>query len=65
MACEYRLKITWGTADDMEQIRCGRLLLQRLGEVGGALAEVSGALAQLVQQPRVFDGYDGLGGEVL
>ena len=34
------------------------LLLQRL-------AEIVGALAQLVEQPRVLDGDDGLGGEVL
>ena len=34
-------------------------------EVGGALGEVGGALAQFVQQPRVLDGDDGLGGEVL
>ena len=34
------------------------LLLQRLGEIVGALA-------QLVEQPRVLDGDHGLGGEVL
>ena len=34
------------------------LLLQRLGEIVGALA-------QFVEQPRVLDGDDGLGGEVL
>ena len=34
------------------------LLLQRLGEIVGALA-------QLVEQPRVLDGDDGLGREVL
>ena len=34
------------------------LLLQRL-------AEIVGALAQFVEQPRVLDGDDGLGGEVL
>ena len=34
------------------------LLLQRL-------AQIIGALAQLVEQPRVLDGDDGLGGEVL
>ena len=34
------------------------LLLQRLGEIVGALA-------QLVEQPRVLDGDDGLRGEVL
>ena len=35
-----------------------RLLLQRFGEVGGALA-------QLAKQPRVLDGDDRLGGEIL
>ena len=35
-----------------------RLLFQCLGKVGGALA-------QFVEQPRVLDGDDGLGGEVL
>ena len=34
------------------------LLLQRLGEIVGALA-------QFVEQPRVLDGDDGLRGEVL
>ena len=34
------------------------LLLQRLGKIVGALA-------QLAEQPRVLDGDDGLGGEVL
>ena len=34
------------------------LLLQRFGEIVGALA-------QLVEQPRVLDGDDGLGSEVL
>ena len=34
------------------------LLLQRLGQIVGALA-------QFVEQPRVFDGDDGLRGEVL
>ena len=34
------------------------LLLQRFGEIVGALA-------QLVEQPRILDGDDGLSGEVL
>jgi hypothetical protein len=29
------------------------------------MAEVSGALAQLVQETRIFYGYNGLSGEVL
>ena len=43
--------------DDLQHLRGRRLLLQRLGEIVGALA-------QLVEQPRVLDGDDGLGGEV-
>ena len=41
-----------------QHIRRCRLLLQRLGKVGRALA-------QFVQQPRVFDGDYGLGGKIL
>jgi hypothetical protein len=41
------------------------LLLQRLREVGGAVAEIVGALAQLVEQPRVLDGDHRLAGETL
>ena len=40
-------------ADDLEHLGGGSLLLQRFGEVGCALA-------QLVEQPRVLDGDDGL-----
>src|SRR5262249_24755996 len=47
---EYRLQVEGRAADDLEHIRGGRLLLQRF--------------AQLVQQPRVLDGDDGLGGEI-
>jgi hypothetical protein len=41
------------------------LLLQCFGKISGALAEVVSALAQFVEQPRVLDGDDCLGGEVL
>src|SRR5262249_6481679 len=44
-------------ADDLEHVGGGGLLLQRFGEVVRALA-------QLVQQPRVLDGDDGLLGEI-
>ena len=44
--------------DDAQHLRCRRLLLQRF-------AEIVGALAQFVEQPRILDGDDGLGGEVL
>ena len=42
----------------LQHLRGRGLLLQRFGEIVGALA-------QLVEQPRVLDGDDGLGGEVL
>ena len=44
--------------DDLEYFRGRGLLLQRLGQIVGALA-------QFVEQPRVLDGDDGLRGEVL
>ena len=46
------LEMTCSTSDG------GRLLLERLGEV-------SRALPQFVEQSRVLDGDDGLGGEVV
>ena len=48
---EHRLQIEGRAADDLEHVGGGGLLLQRL--------------AQLVEQPRVLDGDDGLAGEVL
>src|SRR6516164_546995 len=48
---EYCLEIEGRAADDLEHVSSRRLLLQRF--------------AQLVEQPRVFDGDYGLGGEVL
>ena len=41
----------------LQHLRGRRLLLQRLGEIVGALA-------QLLEQPRILDGDDGLAGEV-
>src|ERR1700693_3884677 len=55
---KYGLHIARRRADDPEHLRRRRLLLQRL-------AEIVGALAQFVEQPRVLDGDDGLGSEVL
>ena len=46
---EYGLQIERRTADDLEHVGGGGLLLQ--------------GFAQLVEQPRVLDGDDGLGGE--
>ena len=48
---EHRLDVGRRAADDAQDLRRGGLLLQRL--------------AQLVQQPGVLDGDDGLAGEVL
>ena len=48
---EHRLQIEGRAADDLEHVGGGGLLLQRF--------------AQLVEQPRVLDSDDGLGGEVL
>ncbi len=55
---EHRLQIEGRAADDLEHVGGGGLLLQRLGEVVGALP-------QLVEQARVLDGDDSLGGKVL
>src|SRR5580704_5747709 len=55
---KYGLQIAWKAADDLEHIRGCRLLFQRR-------RQVSGALAQFVEQPRVLDGDDRLGGEGL
>ena len=55
---EHRLKIARGAADDFKNLRRCRLLLQRFGKVGCALA-------QFVEQPRILDGNDCLSGEVL
>jgi hypothetical protein len=54
---EHRLQLAWRAADDLQHVRGRGLLLQRLGEVVGALA-------QLVEQPGVLDRDDGLGREV-
>ena len=48
---EYRLKLAGRAGDDLEHVGGRGLLLQRF--------------AQFVEQPRVLDGDDGLGGEVL
>jgi hypothetical protein len=46
------------TGNDTQHLASRRLLLQRLGEVVGALM-------QFIEQTRILDGDDGLGGEVL
>src|SRR5829696_8288938 len=53
---ENRLEIESRAADDLEHVGRGSLLLQRL-------AQVVGALAQFVEQARVLDGDDRLIGE--
>ena len=55
---EHDLQIERRAADDLEHVGSRRLLFQRFGEIVGALT-------QFVEQPRVLDGDDGLGGEVL
>src|SRR5271155_3731661 len=55
--CEHWFKIAGGAADDLKNLRCGRLLFQRLSEIGGALT-------QFIEQSRVLDGDDGLSGKV-
>src|SRR5262245_46368236 len=55
---EDRLQLTGRTGDDLQYFRCSGLLLQRLGQIVGALA-------QFIEQPCVFNRYDGLCSEVL
>jgi hypothetical protein len=47
---EHWLQVAGRRADDAQYIRCCSLLLQRL--------------AQLIEQPRVLDSDDGLGGKI-
>src|SRR5262245_37269310 len=53
---EDRLDVRGRARDHAQNVARRRLLLQRLGEIVGALA-------QLVEQPRVLDSDDGLVGE--
>ena len=55
---EHRIQIARRAGDDLQYLRCGSLLLERLGQVVGALA-------QLAEQARVLDGDDGLRGKIL
>src|SRR5262249_50242359 len=55
---KYRLKIECRAANDLEHLRCGGLLLQGFGKIACALAK-------LVEQPRILNGDDGLGSEIL
>ena len=55
---EYRLQIAGRTGDDLEHLGVAVCC-------SSDSAEIVGALAQFVEQPRVLDGDDGLGGEVL
>src|SRR6516164_11298548 len=59
---KHGLQIAGRTTDDLKNLRCGRLLLQRFGEVGCSLGEIACSLAQFVEQSRVLDGDDGLRG---
>src|SRR5215469_3581810 len=53
-----RLQSPWKARNDLQHFRSRCLALKRI-------SEVSRALLQFVEQPRVLDGDDGLGGEVL
>ena len=55
---EHGLDFARRAADHLEHVGGGGLLLQ-------GLAQVVGALPQLVEQPRVLDGDNGLIGEIL
>jgi hypothetical protein len=55
---EDRLQIGRGRAYNPEHVRRSRLPLQ-------ALRKIACALPQFIEQPRVLDGNDGLGGEAL
>jgi hypothetical protein len=55
---ENWLQLAGRRADDTQHFRCRSLLLQRLSEIGRALA-------QFVEQPRVLDSDDRLCSEVL
>src|SRR6516165_6145653 len=54
---QYCLQIKRRAANDLEHVSSRRLLLQRF-------AQISRALLQLIEQPRILDRDDGLGGEV-
>ena len=54
---EHRLKFPRRTGDDLQHLGGRGLLLQRL-------REISGAMAQLIQQPGVLDRDHRLGGEI-
>ena len=53
---EHRLHVRRRTADDAEHLGRGRLMLQRLAQLGVALLD-------LFEQPHVFDRNDRLVGE--
>ena len=55
---EHRLQLASRAGDNLENFRGRRLLFQRF-------TQIVGALAQFIEQPRVLDCDDGLGGEVV
>ncbi|MFZ0103423.1 MAG: hypothetical protein WAL49_14165 [Pseudolabrys sp.] len=55
---ENRRNVARRPVDRLQYFGGRRLLLERLGEIVGALA-------QLIEQPRVLDGDDGLSSEIL
>ena len=54
---EYRLQLAGRAGDDTQHLGCRGLLVERF-------TEIIGALPQFVEQPRVLDGDDRLGGEI-
>jgi hypothetical protein len=54
---EHRLQIECRAADNLEHVGRGGLLLQRF-------TQIVRALTQLVEQPSILDGDDGLAGEI-
>src|SRR5215470_1517033 len=55
---EHRPGICWRSADRLEHVACGRLVLQ-------GLCRIACSRLHLFEQPRVLDGDDGLVGERL
>jgi hypothetical protein len=58
MAWNTRLQLARRARDNFQHLGGRRLLLQ-------GFAQIIRALPQLVEEPRVLDGDDGLGGEIL
>ena len=60
MASSTALQVGRRRGDDPQHLGRGGLLLQRLGDLAVALLKLGVALLQLLEQPGVLDGDDGL-----